>query len=112
MDHPMNSDNNRIPLNALIVEDSEDDTLLLVEHLEAAGFQPTWARVDNEEAMRDALAANPWQIVFSDYTMPRFRGDLALEITRRHDPDFPPPFAAASLHLPSKTTSPAWNGSR
>lgn len=93
----MDTDNKRIPLNILIVEDSEDDTLLLVEHLEAAGFQPSWARVDNEPAMRGALAANSWQIVFSDYTMPRFKGDRALEITRDFDPDLPFIFVSGTI---------------
>lgn len=93
----MQNDNGRIPLNALIVEDSEDDALLLVEHLEAAGFQPSWIRVDSELAMRGALAANLWQIVFSDYTMPRFKGDRALEITRAFDQDLPFIFVSGTI---------------
>jgi diguanylate cyclase (GGDEF)-like protein/PAS domain S-box-containing protein len=93
----MQIENGRIPLNALIVEDSEDDTLLLVEHMEAAGFQTHWKRVDNERDMNAALAETRWEVVFSDYTMPRFTGDKALEITRRHDPDLPFIFVSGTI---------------
>ena len=87
----------RIPLNALIIEDSEDDTQLLVDHLEGTGFQPRWKRVDNERDMVAALGEAKWDIVFSDYTMPRFRGDRALEIARRHDAVLPFVFVSGTI---------------
>ncbi len=86
-----------IPLNALIVEDSDDDTLLLVDHLAGAGFQVHWRRVDNPDDMEASLEKESWDMVFSDYTMPRFRGDMALEITRRHDPDLPFIFVSGTI---------------
>jgi diguanylate cyclase (GGDEF)-like protein/PAS domain S-box-containing protein len=86
-----------IPLNALIIEDSEDDTLLLLDYLAASGFKVSWRRVDNEADLVDALSESGWDIIFSDYTMPRFRGDLALEIARRFDPDLPFIFVSGTI---------------
>ena len=90
-------ENGRIPLNALIVEDSEDDTLLLLAHLTESGFEVQWRRVDIREDLDAALEAQDWDIVFSDYSMPRFRGDQALAIIRRRDPDLPFIFVSGTI---------------
>src|SRR3989442_500737 len=42
-------------LRVLIVEDSEDDALLLVDELERGGYQVAYQRVDTAEAIRSAL---------------------------------------------------------
>ncbi len=47
-----------IPLRVLIVEDSEDDTLLLVRELQRGGYDPTYERVDTAEAMKVALTSH------------------------------------------------------
>jgi len=44
------------PLRVLIVEDSEDDTALLLRDLRRGGYDPTYERVENAEAMQAALA--------------------------------------------------------
>src|SRR3569833_2546941 len=77
------------PLRALIVEDSEDDTLLLKRELAVGGYQVVSQRVDTPEAMRSALAEQPWDIVFADYTMPRFDGMSALRLLRQRESDIP-----------------------
>ncbi|MCX7154878.1 MAG: EAL domain-containing protein [Rhodocyclales bacterium] len=77
------------PLSVLIVEDTPDDALLLLRALKKAGFAPEHLRVDSAAALRDALAAGPWDIVISDYTMPGFSALQALDITKRHDADLP-----------------------
>ncbi|MGO9447016.1 MAG: EAL domain-containing protein [Thiobacillaceae bacterium] len=84
-------------LNALIVEDSEDDALLLASRLEHEDFRLHWRRVDSEGDLETALTREHWDIVFSDYTMPHFRGDLALAIARRHDPDLPFIFVSGTI---------------
>jgi len=86
-----------IRLKALIVEDSEDDALLLAAHLVEAGFDLTWHSVDNRKALDACLTDQQWDIVFSDYSMPDFRGDLALEIIRGHDPDLPFIFVSGTI---------------
>jgi len=85
------------PLRALIVEDSEDDTLLLKRELAVGGYQVVSQRVDTPEAMRSALDEQPWDIVFADYTMPRFDGMSALRLLRQRDSDIPFIFVSGTI---------------
>ena len=68
------------PIRILIVEDSEADAKLLLLELQRNGYDPIWERVQTAEAMQAALDREPWDIVLSDYHMPRFNGLEALEI--------------------------------
>ena len=73
----------RVRLRVLIVEDSEDDALLMVHELERGGYEPISERVDTPEAMRRALAeGGPWDVVLSDWQMPRFEAPEALAMFR------------------------------
>ncbi len=76
-------------LQALIVEDSEDDTELLVRQLSAGGYAPVYTRVETGEAMQAELASKRWQIVFSDFTMPRFNAFDALALLHQTGLDIP-----------------------
>ena len=76
-------------LRILCVEDSEDDTELLLRELRKGGFAPEHCRVDNEEAMRAALASSIWDIVVSDYSMPNFDGISALNVLKQFGSDIP-----------------------
>ena len=78
-----------IPLRALIVEDSEDDTLLLVRQLRQGGFAPEHARVETADDMRSHLEHGTWDIVFSDFTMPHFSAFNALELLHASGLDLP-----------------------
>jgi diguanylate cyclase (GGDEF)-like protein len=76
-------------LRVLIVEDSEDDTELLLNQLRQAGYDAVWERVETAEAMHAALDRDPWEVVIADYTMPRFRGVDALLLLRERGLDIP-----------------------
>jgi len=78
-----------IPLRVLIVEDSEDDALLLVHQLKRGGYEPAFERVDTPEAMSAALAKGTWDIILSDYTMPRFSAPAALALFKESGLDLP-----------------------
>ncbi len=71
-----------IPLNVLIVEDSEEDADLIVLELKRGGFSPQFRRVDNGEAMRRALEEREWDLVLSDFSMPHFTMTEALAIAK------------------------------
>src|SRR4051812_17917005 len=77
------------PLKVLIVEDSPDDVLLLVEALRAGGFDSEYQRVDNLEAMQDAIRQSDWEIVLADYAMPHFSGPGALHALTERGLDIP-----------------------
>ena len=75
-------------LRALLVEDSEDDATLLLRELRRA-FDVTHLRVDTPEAMVGALNSGPWDIVLSDYSMPRFSAPDAFATLQRRGLDLP-----------------------
>jgi FixJ family two-component response regulator len=77
------------PLRVLFVEDSEDDTLLLTRALTRGGFQVTFRRVESAADIETALAAEPWDIVISDYRMPRLTGLESLRLVQRLAADLP-----------------------
>ncbi len=77
------------PLRTVIVEDSEADTELLLRELRRGGYTPDHARVETPETMRTELAARSWDIVFSDFTMPRFNAFDALTLLRESGLDIP-----------------------
>ncbi|MEB3827606.1 hybrid sensor histidine kinase/response regulator [Phormidium sp. CCY1219] len=78
-----------IPLRVLIVEDSEDDTLLLLRALRHGGYNPQYERVETEKAMKAALDRQGWDVVIADYSLPSFSGIKALEVMKRREPDVP-----------------------
>jgi two-component system cell cycle sensor histidine kinase/response regulator CckA len=77
------------PLQVLIVEDSEDDAFLLVRELRRSGYDPNFERVDTPEAMAAALEKQSWDVILSDYVMPRFDGLAALKLLQRTGLDIP-----------------------
>jgi signal transduction histidine kinase/FixJ family two-component response regulator len=81
----------------LIVEDSEDDALLLVQELKRGGLYASFQRVESREAMDVALSSHSWDIVFADYTMPHFRGTDALAVVKERNLDIPFIFVSGTI---------------
>jgi len=79
----------KIPLRALIVEDSEFDAAMLVNVLRQGGYDPQFRRVETREAMLEALGSQEWDIVLSDFNMPRFSMQEALDVLRQSPLDLP-----------------------
>ncbi len=77
------------PLRVLIVEDSEDDTLLMVRELQRGGFDPVFERVQTPASMTAALQAQAWDLIISDYSMPQFGGSAALSLFKQQGLDIP-----------------------
>ena len=100
------------PLRVLMVEDSENDALLLLEALRGEEFAPSAIRVETEEDFRAILVACQsaasaeqapagagyahqsgteicWDIIIADYVLPRFSGIAAIRITGEYGIDIP-----------------------
>jgi two-component system cell cycle sensor histidine kinase/response regulator CckA len=77
------------PLNALLVEDSADEAELVIRELRRAGFDVHWERVDCEATLLEALRQQTWEVVISDFAMPRFDGLTAFRLVQAHDRDLP-----------------------
>ncbi len=73
----------------LFVEDSQDDVELQLRRLREAGLEPEWHRVQTEDALRAALAGDPWQLALVDYNIPGFSGLEALRLIAELAPDLP-----------------------
>ncbi len=78
-----------VALNALIVEDSEDDTYFLVRKLREGGFDPVFRRVEQKEDMEAALKDGTWDIVLSDCVMPHLDAFGAIGILKESGLDIP-----------------------
>lgn len=77
------------PLRVLVIEDSEDDTELLLHELRRGGYDLTHARVEIAETMRAELSARTWDLVISDFSMPHFNAFTALELLHSTQQDIP-----------------------
>ena len=77
------------PLRVLLVEDSEDDALLIVQALQEGGFTVHDRRVETEATFRAALAEETWDLIIADYVLPRFSGVAAIRIARELGLDLP-----------------------
>ena len=78
-----------IPLRVLVVEDSEEDALLVTNELRRGGFDPSWERVETRETMAEALDRGPWDLILSDFGMPRFSAAEALALYRERGIETP-----------------------
>ncbi|MFC4065309.1 hybrid sensor histidine kinase/response regulator [Actinoplanes subglobosus] len=76
-------------IRLLLIEDSEDDAILVVDRLRRAGLRVTYERVETAGAMGEALRAGAPDIVISDNGMPTFNADAALQLLRDTGLDVP-----------------------
>jgi PAS domain S-box-containing protein len=63
--------------------------MLLLRELRRAGYDPAHERVETPEAMRAALVDREWDIIISDYILPRFSGAEALTVLKDSGIDLP-----------------------
>jgi signal transduction histidine kinase len=76
-------------LKLLHVEDSQDDSDLLLHHLKRTGIVPTYKRVETKESFISALEAGTWDAVVCDYHLPHFDAFEAVKVLKSFNPDIP-----------------------
>ncbi|MHB8535223.1 MAG: putative bifunctional diguanylate cyclase/phosphodiesterase [Sulfuricaulis sp.] len=76
-------------LRLLIVDDSPDDAELAVATLRKAGYMLKNQRVQDLASMQTALDKGGWDVVLSEYTLPHFGAQLALDLVKRSHLDAP-----------------------
>lgn len=77
------------PLRILHVEDDPQDAELIQSVLAANGLACEIVRVDTREAFEAALNQGGFDLILSDFSLPRFDGLLALSIAQDKRPDLP-----------------------
>ncbi len=77
------------PIAVLMVEDSEDDALLTALELRRGGFELTLERVETADGFQAALNKRQWDVIISDYRLPRFDAPTALNIFQQNQLDCP-----------------------
>src|SRR5207245_6635081 len=85
-------------VHILIVDDSEDDTELIVVELRRIGLAPAFRQVDSPSAMIAALEEQEWDVILCDYMMPDFNPAEALSILRQRALDIPFLIVSGSVH--------------
>jgi len=76
-------------LRLLLIEDSDLDAAHLLLELKRGGFEPETTRVETREAFDEALHAQEWDAIISDYHLPRFSAPEALDLFRMSGIDIP-----------------------
>ncbi len=85
------------PIHILLVEDDANDAALVERRLRRDGLAVELQRVDTADAMKAALARRPWDVVLSDFTMPRFSGLKAFDLARSMAHDVPFIFVSGTV---------------
>lgn len=77
-----------IPLRVLLVEDSLEDSELVLRELKRSGFHLYSHRVASETELLEALQSQ-WDIVLTDHSMPAFSSTDVLQILRHIESEVP-----------------------
>ena len=77
------------PLHILLLEDSEDDAVFIARQLQRGGYNPVCHRVETEAGFRSALAAGGWDLIISDFNLPKFNALAALRFMQAKGIDLP-----------------------
>jgi PAS domain S-box-containing protein len=77
------------PLRILLIEDSESDANLILRELHRIGYEVEYERVETAEAMQAILTEKVWDLVLSDYTLPKFNAVQALILLKAQHIDLP-----------------------
>ena len=67
-------------IKLLMVEDSADDSILIINEFNASGYEVIFKRVWTEESMREALVNEKWDAITCDHSMPGFDSVRALKV--------------------------------
>jgi CheY-like chemotaxis protein len=76
-------------LRVLMAEDSPTDAKLVIQELRATGRAVDFERIETPEAMRIALETGTWDVILSDWSMPKFSAMGALEVLKKSGLDLP-----------------------
>lgn len=77
------------PLNILVIEDNNADFLMVERQLKMKGLSARFSRVDNPDALQEAIDKGKWDLVLSDYNVPQLNFKESLNLIQTSFPDLP-----------------------
>lgn len=77
------------PLHVLIVEDSEADLRTLLQVLEQSDYDASWTQAKTAAQLKAALEGQPWDLILSNYLVPKFGALPALAVLKDKGLDIP-----------------------
>lgn len=84
-------------LRILIIEDSEDDTLLILRELDKGGYQTEHMRVDSKRSLKESLLNKEWDLIITDHNMPKLDSISALSVIKKLNIDIPVIIVSGSI---------------
>ena len=85
----MNNIKSEKAISLLIIEDSDDDVILLLRDLQKSGYSVDYNVVQSKEEIQSALNNGTFDVVISDYNLPKFNGIEALKLIKEMECDIP-----------------------
>jgi len=76
-------------IQLLLIEDNEADAGLLLRELKKSGYAPFLERVETPDALTVSLRSRAWDLIISDYNLPKFNGIEALAQVKETGLDVP-----------------------
>jgi len=76
-------------IRLLLIEDNDTDALLVVRQLKREGYEVEHIQVKTRKEMESAFESAEWDLVISDYSLPGFGGQDALELFKSRNLDIP-----------------------
>jgi signal transduction histidine kinase/HPt (histidine-containing phosphotransfer) domain-containing protein len=76
-------------LKALLIEDLSQDAVLIEREIQRYGFEFSHDRVKNGQEMKGALEKGTYDIILSDFNLPGFGANEALEILKKSGKNWP-----------------------
>lgn len=76
-------------LSVLVIEDSDQDCILLIEELKRNGFSPEYERIETRSEMEEMLEKRSWDLIVADYRLPRFNLKEVINVLNEQNLDLP-----------------------
>ena len=81
--HSISPSRTRKAISVLLVEDSEQDAALVIGALRKADYEPRNGIVQTAKEMEKAVRAGGWDVILSDWILPKFSGLEALQVLQK-----------------------------
>jgi PAS domain S-box-containing protein len=76
-------------LRVLIIDDSEDNTSLVIHELERGGYNPIYERINTIKTMENTLNTNKWDLIIADSSTPHSNEMKILEKLKKTNGNMP-----------------------